>query len=311
MAAAPPTAGGAVAEAAGVALDAGGRIAADVSCRSCGYNLRAQPIGGSCPECGAAVEASVVGGLLQFSNPAWVARLASGMTFLLAAIACAIASVVVLWVTQVALAVASVSYEVQAAISGAVTTAMGAATLVLALVGVWRVTSPEPFVSAQQGRVRRVLARYGIVVGCGGYYGGWAGMSFTGSDLFILPMLPCAVAWIVGAVAMLFHLRKLALRLGDLRLAKQTRIVGWSLGGLLVLSVALAIVSMVLVFAALASANSSSGSTLEWLWTVPMFGACAALLLAGAFAVWLMVLLVWYRVRLRSAAAKAQAVWVR
>lgn len=63
-----------------------GRLAADVPCIRCKYNLRSLAPAGHCPECGAPIDASIRSGLLRYADPEWVARLASGATWLLASV---------------------------------------------------------------------------------------------------------------------------------------------------------------------------------------------------------------------------------
>lgn len=63
-------------------VDAAGTILREVHCRQCGYDLRGLQLDGRCPECAADVEWSVHGDLLQFADPAWVAKLAKGSRLL-------------------------------------------------------------------------------------------------------------------------------------------------------------------------------------------------------------------------------------
>ena len=62
-----------------VPLDGEGRVNVDHSCVQCGYNLRTLPREGRCPECGATVLESIVGDFLQYSDPAWLAKLSRGL----------------------------------------------------------------------------------------------------------------------------------------------------------------------------------------------------------------------------------------
>jgi hypothetical protein len=66
-----------------VQIDPAGRIAQDVPCIHCGYNLRSLLADQACPECNQAVGESLRGDLLQFGNPAWLRRLAGGMGWLI------------------------------------------------------------------------------------------------------------------------------------------------------------------------------------------------------------------------------------
>jgi hypothetical protein len=50
----------------------------DLSCRSCGYNLRGLTFGANCPECNTAVALSAKSDLLRFADPNWTKRLLIG-----------------------------------------------------------------------------------------------------------------------------------------------------------------------------------------------------------------------------------------
>ena len=52
----------------------------ELRCITCGYDLRSLPTEESCPECGTQIELSLRGDLLSLSDPAWVARIASGQS---------------------------------------------------------------------------------------------------------------------------------------------------------------------------------------------------------------------------------------
>ena len=67
-----------------VSLTESGRIDGDLGCRSCGYNLRMQPIPGACPECGATIDEVVrdANDGLDRADPGWRARTARGAVWL-------------------------------------------------------------------------------------------------------------------------------------------------------------------------------------------------------------------------------------
>jgi hypothetical protein len=61
-----------------VHVDSDGRIATDVVCLNCGYNLRSCLIGGACPECGMAVRVSLRGDRLASAPPGYLRQLQQG-----------------------------------------------------------------------------------------------------------------------------------------------------------------------------------------------------------------------------------------
>ena len=65
-------------------VDAAGRVADDLPCAGCGYNLRTAEASGSCPECGQPVEQSLRD-LLRYADPAWVRRVLMGTRWLILA----------------------------------------------------------------------------------------------------------------------------------------------------------------------------------------------------------------------------------
>jgi hypothetical protein len=56
-----------------IVLDGSGRIAADLACINCAYNLRTLPVGGNCPECGHPVAETAAGYLAELDSSGHVA----------------------------------------------------------------------------------------------------------------------------------------------------------------------------------------------------------------------------------------------
>ncbi|HUU98821.1 MAG TPA: hypothetical protein VM487_24075 [Phycisphaerae bacterium] len=67
-------------------LDADGRVATDLPCVNCGYNLRTLSVEGLCPECAHPVRLSLSGQFLRFASPRWVRQLARGVLLLIIAV---------------------------------------------------------------------------------------------------------------------------------------------------------------------------------------------------------------------------------
>ncbi len=61
-----------------ITWDANDRLAADVHCVSCGYNLRGLKRSGVCGECGVPIKYSLAGSYLSCADPVWLNRLRTG-----------------------------------------------------------------------------------------------------------------------------------------------------------------------------------------------------------------------------------------
>ena len=132
-----------------IALDDAGRIARDMRCLSCGYNLRGLLPDGRCPECGIAVGRSAYGDVLRYCDPTWVESLASGANWVVASI-------------LVAILMAVAGLGVAAASGTASSGVFGLVGGLVALVGYWKLTAPDPSELEQNTKVRQV-ARWGKV----------------------------------------------------------------------------------------------------------------------------------------------------
>lgn len=136
------------------------RPAGTIRCRSCAYDLRGLDPTSSCPECGTPVTRTLAGDALTHADPDWVRRLALGLWVGLAATAL----VVVLNVP----AIAERAYGANDGSPGAMVRAwlVYGFQLVLGVVGIWYLTTPEPGVNAEWtgGTLRRAL-RVGVLIG--------------------------------------------------------------------------------------------------------------------------------------------------
>jgi hypothetical protein len=148
-------------------LDAEGRVRVDVACLKCGYNLRSLALDGKCPECALPVARSVRGDLLEFADPTWVKRLASGATLLLAGGVSAIPAILCGFL-------AGLLFDLQregiGALfgAGALMIAVGGAVLVplAALAGIEMLTALEPRIRfRREGLSARRVCRYGLAAG--------------------------------------------------------------------------------------------------------------------------------------------------
>ncbi len=224
-------------------LDSAGVVCADLSCRKCAYNLRGLHRDGRCPECGAAVALSTQRDLLCFAEPNYVRRLARGNTWLARGLTAVIVSVALVMLAMIPLAIGAAWFPDTELIFIATSISFGTAMillpigLIVALVGVWIITTPQPsvFDPTRQRSARRI--RWLLLIGCGGL-----AIPFLLSTLItLMPLraiidfgsLGATAAGIVGVVALISHVQTLAQRIPDTKLSKSARKLRYSISGVL------------------------------------------------------------------------------
>ena len=217
-------------------LDAGGALAIDVACRSCGYNLRGLRPGDRCPECGASIDQSLVADRLQFANPAWLRAVSGGVRQ-------------VRWgfiVTSLtALAALAVEAVFPSRSHGAIAAAVLGTTAALAALitcwGVWRATAPNPHELTQPRRSRAIyIARAALIVVALLLTLAVYATSLGPSDAAALLIGATLLGAVVAAAATLRRLSELAERIPAMSLA------GWLsrvMVGLVVLACATALIA--------------------------------------------------------------------
>lgn len=134
----------------------------DLSCMSCGYNLRALPPAGLCPECGTDIARSTQGDLLKFADRKWVGSVYRGTCLLTIAngllVICVLAMIVfpfiVPFLSNSTIAVTTFLIVLKVCSIPA---------LVLMILGVWLITKQEPRVSlTEQAASSRGIARAAV-----------------------------------------------------------------------------------------------------------------------------------------------------
>ena len=257
-----------------VALDSAGRVAADLRCRSCGYNLRGISPEGRCPECQAEVGKSIRAGVLGDCDRNWVRQLAGGVSWIIESI---LFGVFLLLAWQFVGRVLAITPRL----------VLSLLVIGVGLVGGWMITAADPDGAAAERRVSaRRVARYTMVAWalCHGATGiPWPRV--PGTWMTALPVFLGVAAF----VALCTHGRELALRLPDHWLARQTRIVMWGFGST-------AGLGMLLILVLSAVGLGPLGVSL-W-----MFGLAP---LMGLYGLWSFVLLFRYRQAFRLAAGVA------
>lgn len=191
------------------------------TCRRCGYELKGLPMKGQCPECGLSVARSLRGNLLEYSDPSYVRRLATGALLvevaILAFCAVPIGALVVVTIGT-AMSLDSTMVEVLSAVGAVVS--IGAS--IVGLLGLFVLTSRDPaFVGADESDRSRLVTRWATVV-CAV---GWAGASVISMLPTVASVAPARFAAVlslstaaatialwVQVIASLFYLRHLAMR---------------------------------------------------------------------------------------------------
>ncbi|MFW6154513.1 MAG: hypothetical protein ACOC95_04770 [Planctomycetota bacterium] len=278
-------------------------------CVGCGYDLRGLASDGNCPECGAAVDQSLHGDFLRFAPPAYVRRLARGVTWMLWGL---LVFVVVRGSSEVLARLPGMPYWIMVA---------GAITAPLPLLwGLWRVTTPdprrrdaEPTLSAR--RIVRIVVLVILVH-----------LALLGPVVFALPRLAgtgrvigiiyypltfvASVLELAGVIACFVHLRALAMRVPAPLLSRRTRIVAWGTA----LGYVLHVVACGLMAAwglVLLSHPGPWGAVPPAMWLIigmTLVSGFRSLTLL-VFGIWWAVLLTAYRRRFRDAADAADGNW--
>lgn len=215
-----------------VALDGDGRLNTDISCRSCGYNLRGALPDGVCPECATAVGRSIHGDLLRFSDPQWVGRLSRGMGWIVAGI---VISVVVACLGGGTVGALTAARRAPGTLPVAFIWPVQFALALVTFYGYWLVTTPDPSKAREEiGLNARKLVRIAQVfaLACTPFNWGLEKIPIVLSVLFTVITSGVGIA---GIIAIFIYARQLALRIPDLKLAGRTRFVMWGVTAFMIL----------------------------------------------------------------------------
>ncbi len=270
---------------ADIPVDANGRIDIDLKCVSCGYNIRGLLRDGVCPECGTATARSCGSNHLQFSRPEWVEQLASGMNWIVAAIVIAVLGGLA---TQAAPPTGPYL---------AIVILLQIAVPLTSVVGYWKLTTPEPRLPDDpREETLRQVARWSVM---GNAVLTVSGLGISGAPTAVSAVfgVVAGVVAIVQTLSIFLYARRLALRIPNADLAKQTAIVMWGIvittgAGALLLTVALLVAS-------------TAGVTM-----VPLATAgCGVGLGFLVFGLWSLLLIDRYRRNFKEAARLARETW--
>jgi len=216
-------------QALGVSFDEAGRLDEDVVCRSCEYNLRSLTLQDNCPECDTPIKLSLQTSLLRFSDLAWIKRVRSGITFMIAYV-----SIYILYF---------VSWDLYSILGGtvlqrttAVDTIFSIVIMVLQIIAILHITKLEPGLQKTNSKVSarkltRIFLLIAAVIG--------TIMSSPQWFIYFIPYITLilslsiwvgilsALALFIGKFALFYYGRSIALRFPSEKLAKTTYLVMW------------------------------------------------------------------------------------
>ena len=273
----------------------------DLNCVRCSYNLRSTLSTGSCPECGEPVDTSLRPDLLHMANPAWLGKLRKGMNWLITAIIINLAFIPIIFIIAIA-AAASAGPSGTGDLPLAAMIVLGAIGTVMAIiyiVAAWFITEPESdLISSYPSRS---VARFTILPGMGlSVVSQFFNASNQAAALTVGSVIDLASSAMlaIGFLACLWYLRRLANRIPEPSLAKQTMIVFWGniawIGAMFL--VVLGMIVFAIVMASSTSPNAAAGA-------VGVMGLlmCPLLIAMLVFGIWWIVLMFRYRTRFTQA----------
>lgn len=216
-------------QALGISFDEAGRLDEDIACRSCEYNLRSLTLQDKCPECDTPIKLSLQTSLLRFSDIAWIKRVRSGITFMIAYV-----SIYILYF---------VSWDLYSILGGtvlqrtpAVETIFSIVMMVLQIIAILHITKLEPGLQKTNSKMTaRKLARICLLLAA------VVGTISSNQQLLIysLPYVKLqfhlslwvgifsSLALFIGKFALFYYGRSIALRFPSEKLAKTTYLVMW------------------------------------------------------------------------------------
>lgn len=211
-----------------VQLDESGRLAMDLNCVKCGYNLRGLDPESACPECGTAIGRSLQGDRLCFRDPDWLEALVRGMNWIVASI---VISIVIGCVGMPLLGVLGAIATI-AAKGNLFSVVLQTGMLMVSFIGYWWITTPDPGKSEPKDRTNaRQVTRMAIVAKL--LLTPAVGLAYQlPAQLYPIGIVLSVIAMIAGVVsqfAVLIYARQIALRIPSEKLARHTRIVMWGL----------------------------------------------------------------------------------
>jgi len=195
-------------------------VSVDTPCKKCQYNLRSLSVEGRCPECGTPVGLSIKGDLLRYSVPTWLRTLRRGVICIIAGLAVGTGALVLVSVLR---------YR------GWPVSLVWLASWVISYLGSWFLTMPDPggLGEDQYGTSRKII-RITLLFGVFSHlanYAERAAAALPGAYTVIQVFNAVSmIVSVVGQIAMLNYLRKLALRIPDESIAKRAGFLSYAIG---------------------------------------------------------------------------------
>ena len=281
-------------------IDENGVVNEDVLCRKCSYNVRGLHQHARCPECGTPVGLSIRGNLLCYSDPDWVDKLSRGIDLILWGLLAGLLSGVAGSVVLIALGPKA---QILAQI-------IGVAGSMVGFIGAWLLTTPDPGTEeaaqmVKAGKIVRFAMVFGMIENV-------LSIATTGehphpllSSIFGVGLVIASVIGVIGEIARLYYLEKLALRIPDEALARRAHVVRWGYG------ISLAVAGIFGAVLTLVTMTLKKAPQTGWM-PLMMAGACitgAAGLVALGFMIVYIIMLFQLRKILKAQSQFARETW--
>ncbi len=193
----------------------------DLKCTRCGYNLRGLTLDKLCPECATLIARSIHGNLLRYADPEWLDKLRLGAELMLWNIL----------IVGVVLGVAAGLF-MTVGLPQVVVSIVFMLAGVLALWAMFLITTPEPAIAFDEDPVTlRKVVRWCAVVNLLGWAAQQAAQTGGLGTTVLVAGRVLALIGLVAYIGQFIYLRRLAMRIPDEKLARQTTVVMWGYVG--------------------------------------------------------------------------------
>lgn len=206
-------------------------IQQDVACSHCGYNLRGLPSHGRCPECDAENDLSLRGDYLYYANAEWVLRLSRGARLAALGVGIGIVDIALVFFFHAAVEIGWLS--VGWIVAG-----------LLFVAGAWQMTQPDPSGNGESlygtaRQIARVCLAIGLIEAVLRFP---IQPTLTKNALSLATLnLMLRIVTLIGQIALLNYLSKLAVRIPAWDLSRRARRLAWVFAGMFGASILLQI----------------------------------------------------------------------